>query len=403
MAKGLLKRFPNLLCARLDMRFLSVASLVGCLLVASADAAEPETSAAGPTQALVRINASGTLEVMTRRLMYISEEKQRTVTVKEIRREPRTQTVKVTRDGKTVDETAVVNVDVVVEVPKTERYHAAPVLREDHFTENYPASHNGFVRTSDQTELAIYDLSGERFSTTVVEERLSDWTLVLISKTGKPLDRRVADLFQPTTIVVGIPPQKPPMPFDAGPSSKPGASTPKRQGPAASKPAAEIKNEPRPQLPESPQPTFAFVRVQGEKTIALRTEAEATHYLPRMTPRQNDGESKGDIRPLEWVPRVVETRETLAFPTSELSAMTVPKKVVTAAELESMLATETLAAMSVDGKPVDPFWLRNLREGALVVVAPLDPMWRLPPLYGPHPQFVSGLPGTTVPVMAPSK
>src|SRR5688500_18973584 len=104
------------------LRFLSIASFAGCLFIASAGAAEPEATSAAPTQAYVRINDSGELEVMARHPVFVHREKQRIVMLKETRQEPRNQTVQVTKDGKTYDETKVVTVDVEVMVPKTETY-----------------------------------------------------------------------------------------------------------------------------------------------------------------------------------------------------------------------------------------------------------------------------------------
>ena len=96
------------------LRFMYVASLAGCLFVATADADQPDTTSAAPTQAYVRINDSGELEVMARRHVFAHREKQRTVMVKETRQEPGNQTVQVTKDGKTYDETNVVTVAVEV-------------------------------------------------------------------------------------------------------------------------------------------------------------------------------------------------------------------------------------------------------------------------------------------------
>ena len=330
--------------------------------------------------------------------------------VKETRQEPKNQTVQVTKDGKTSDETQVVIEDVEVMVPKTETYDDM-TYEAMWMTQKYPASMNGFYRAIDKADFGFYDLSGNRLSVKDVEGRLHDWTLVLISKTGRALDRRFANLFKSTTIVVGIPtlgsiPIPPPSSQTPDAASAPTISRQSR----ASKPAAVHADETRPPLSASAEPTFAFASLSGEMMIALRTQDEKIQNLRHTSSSQHDripeGEASIDeVGVSKWIQKTIEIRETLRFPTSQVSVTKFPNIEVTTAALPSVLSGETLAVMSADGKPVDPFWLQNLQDGALVIVAPVDPAWSIPrqegyafPTYSPARLVETPQPATPQPV-----
>src|SRR5437763_14172585 len=54
-------------------------------------------------------------------------------------------------------------------------------------------------------------------------------------------------------------------------------------------------------------------------------------------------------------------------------------KAVDAKRLATLLAKPTVVLQSVDGKPVDPFYLRTVKEGTLILSMPISPLGTAPP------------------------
>jgi hypothetical protein len=354
------------------LRFTSLMSLIGALLLTASSSAFADGSFTLPGQAMVRINPSGQLEMVSRVSRPVTMQKQRTEMVKEIREETRNQTVKVLKDGRETEETVPVKVNVETMVPKTVTYLETQFVIETKI-HTFPASTNAFRREADKAEVPLFDLAGNRLTVTAVADRLRDWTLVVISKTGKPLDRKYAGIFKPTTIVIGVPPQAISMPtYVPAPTQE---SAPAPAGAPEFKAIAFLADEAPPQLPNGPEPTFAIAKVWGDKTVALRTEEEKTLEMTSMVAREEERMREGKAYKVtvavpQQIQKTIEIRETVKYPTNQVSVTRIPNKSVTTGELASILAVETLAMVSADGKPVDPFWQRNLRDGTLVIVAP---------------------------------
>jgi hypothetical protein len=368
------------------LRFLYVASLVGILLITPAANGDGDGSSMGPSQALVRINASGQLEMVSRASKMVAVQRQQTVMKKELRTETRTETRTIEKDGKPEQVTREIPVTVEIMVPTTMTYTEMKTVYETAI-KAFPASTNGFRRDADKAEIPLFDLAGNRLSVSAVEDRLHDWTLVLISNTGKPLDRKFAGLFKPTTIVIGVPPYQP-LAMPAYPAPQPPTVAPQpipqpapvppsaaREDRPALSPVAFLASDTTPQLPNAPEPAFAFAKVWGEKTLALRTETEKTIDLScpvtKVVDRLVDGKMiKVNVCEPHQLEKVIEIRETIRYPLADVAVTRTPNKELTKSELPSVLSVEVLAMVSADGKPVDLLWQRNLRDGALVIVVP---------------------------------
>jgi hypothetical protein len=57
-------------------------------------------------------------------------------------------------------------------------------------------------------------------------------------------------------------------------------------------------------------------------------------------------------------------------------------KEIDAKRLAQLLAKPTVVLQSVDGKPVDPFYLRTVKEGTLILSMPIAPGEPAPPRHG---------------------
>jgi hypothetical protein len=408
------------------LRVTCATSLIGSLLVTLSVSAG--TSSMSPGQALVRINEAGELEMATRASKFVQEARTATRMVEETVQEQRIEKQTAVQDGKEV----VVDVPGTVQVKKMrpEMYTytvAVPVF--ENVVLKFPAATNGFRREADQAEIPLYDLAGNRLSVTAVESRLQDWTVVLTSPTGKALDRRFASIFKSTTIVVGVPPEMhKPMPVPIMQSPQPMIPRPQPVNPpAALPPPAAQKQPPRfmspqsfvafldedaaPRLPAAPPPTFAFAKVWGEKTLALRTEDEKTLDMTCLINKEVEKVHEGKhVKVIVCEPRqiekVVHVQETLRYPLEDVAVTRTPNRELSKVELPTVLAYETLAVVSADGKPVDPLWQRNLRDGVLVIVPPAVPQgsYGAPPVMpafgAPHP-FPADAPPPPAPQAAP--
>jgi len=67
-------------------------------------------------------------------------------------------------------------------------------------------------------------------------------------------------------------------------------------------------------------------------------------------------------------------------------------KEVDAKRLAVLLVKPTVVLQSADGKPVDPFYLRTMKEGTLTLLLPMGPVGTAPPLPGPTTPVPRSLP-----------
>jgi hypothetical protein len=361
-----------------------------CLAVGSA--AFADTGAASPGQALARIR-DGRLELC----LKVSEFIPMTQTGQRMVPYQVTETVKelqtVTENG--VERQVEVPRQVTVQKQKTEMFTYIVMQSVWKTTvQSFPASTGGFRREADGSSIVLFDLAGNRLSVQAVESRLTDWTLVLTSATGDALDREYAPVFRPTTIVVGLPPFKfaPTMPASApvmpSPSSQPVPPTSQILPGVTTVPVVALAPEEAPKLPDGPVPTFAYARVWGEKTLALRTEEEKTmtETCPVMTQvdRVHEGKTvKVNVCVPKSLEKTIRTQVTTKYPLEDVSVTKVPSSTVERVQIPRVLGSDQLVAVSANGQAVDPLWLRNLRDGVFVVVVPTSPVGMAAPMMAP--------------------
>jgi hypothetical protein len=163
------------------LRFTYVASLVGCLLITPAVAGPGDGASQAPSQAMVRINSNGQLEVLGRASKPVYETMQGTRTITKTEQRQIVTKQKVVKDGVEQQVDVPSTVQVQVEVPETYTYTVSKMVYET-TVKSFPASTNGFRREGDKADIALFDLAGNRLSVTAAENRLHEWTLVLIRR-----------------------------------------------------------------------------------------------------------------------------------------------------------------------------------------------------------------------------
>jgi RNA polymerase sigma factor (sigma-70 family) len=124
-------------------------------------------------------------------------------------------------------------------------------------------------------------------------------------------------------------------------------------------------------LPESPAPVHALVELRGSRLTVWRrmvTYRPVTRNLPDRPGSATSYEQVAEVLAAEYPLAEVRTYDTQGKP--------VEKK-----KLAGLLIGETLVLVSADGKPIDPIYLRLVKEGTLVFVLPSSS----PPAVGEPP------------------
>jgi hypothetical protein len=139
-------------------------------------------------------------------------------------------------------------------------------------------------------------------------------------------------------------------------------------------------------LPRGPQPRQALARVNNDQLIL--TEAQ-TVYVQQQRTVQEVVEGRVVQRTVTVAVPVVQTVE-VKHALKDVRAFGTDGKKVEAKAVAEALDKRKPVLVSADGRPVDPFYLKIIKEGTLVLVLPSPAVTPPPPVPPP--------PGTPVPV-----
>jgi|GEM_PF-2374590 len=270
-------------------------------------------------------------------------------------------------------------------------------------------------RPVDLKAAKAFETNGQPISAASLAQRCADPTLVVVSADDQMIPEYYASLFKPGTMILALPPEPKPMPMmipavvpqpAAAPvtpapvavDAPPAAPQPVELIPApavapvpsvtAPTPGLALAEPVAPLLPFTQQPEFVFLSRDGADLLKIRQMVESLQPV-EVTIVIGAGSS------------TVEKAMTVEQSSRRHINTSVPWKIVTASlpvegELTHSRAKEKLGQgevvglISLDGKAVEPGWLKNFKPDVLVVsgvrlpiTAEMAPTPPSPPMMAP--------------------
>jgi hypothetical protein len=201
-------------------------------------------------------------------------------------------------------------------------------------------------------DVQIYGTDGKRLENIVAAvAKLSAETTVLVTTTGDPPTAESLSVFQPGTLVLGLP-----LPND---STRPQGDRP----PGEAEQAPEFST-PQPQGPP-PHLTFASVNREGKLKLTNRHVVQFESKVVRTNGKPQE------------IPDVIRGTDTQirvrALNAATATFFDTEGETLTADKVSERLKQETLLVESSDEELPDPFYMRLLRKGVLVMALPGTP------------------------------
>lgn len=278
----------------------------------------------------------------------------------------------------------------------------------------------------DPKTVKAFETDGRPILIEDVTRRCRGETLVVVTTGKEMIPDYYAAIFKPGTIILAIPtPVSPPMmapalpqPALPIPQPAPAAPAPAPQPAPVSPPQAsatrsldarlvsqtapllvesEIPSS-GPLLPDSPAPELVFLSRDGVDALKIRQFSEATYFV-EVNVRTNDS----SISPQKQIksPRTVRHSESTLIPW-QLLRLTQPGSgdITPDRAKEKMPAGESAALLSRDGRPIDEFWLQNIKPSVFVLRGVVLPP--VVPVCAPVPAAAPYAPPSSPPAPAPA-
>ncbi len=148
----------------------------------------------------------------------------------------------------------------------------------------------------------------------------------------------------------------------------------RRKAPAAPQ---EAETDSRAPTPKGPAPITALAQVTREDKIAVSRPVRCVRPVTQKFSR----EGQEFLHPVTAYVHDTVMAQVL-HPLAEVRAFDLMGQPIETQQLHKLLARETTVVVSADGKNVDPFYLRVMKEGTIVLVLPPPPA---PPRPEPPP------------------
>lgn len=277
----------------------------------------------------------------------------------------------------------------------------------------------------DPEKAKAFETDGKRISAADVAKRCKSDTLVMVSSDTEMIPDYYATMLKPGTIILALPPAPimPPMLPLPGPVPQqipqpPPASQPDSNATASTSPAGTIRlvslqppaeagkpaaNFMSP-IPSLLAPQLVFLSHSGAEGIKIRQFDER---LQEGEINVLDNDSSVATETMTKVKQIVRHSTTTTLPWNSVRVSHPSEADLPANRVQEKLGKETTGLLSVDGKPIDPFWLKNFKSTVLVVrgVAiqpPLpgyySPMMMPGPMVAPPASPVGPVPAPAAPV-----
>jgi hypothetical protein len=129
--------------------------------------------------------------------------------------------------------------------------------------------------------------------------------------------------------------------------------------------AGGLRAEEAPRLPSGPQPSQVLAQVDKDGNVLVWQTS--VNMVPEQRTKQV--ERDGRVEQITYVVLVPVTRQVKrSFASKEVQAFDTDGKKVDPKKLAELLKKQTVVLVSADGRPVDPFYLRIIKEGTAVLV-----------------------------------
>jgi uncharacterized protein (TIGR03000 family) len=226
----------------------------------------------------------------------------------------------------------------------------------------------------DPKTVQVLDAEGKTVAAERLPERLPRAAVVLVGVPGQKTNPMYRGIFDKDTLLL----VRPPHPVMAPPPPPP---------PAAKGTEALPAPQPQPAMPaQGPPPRLFLARLDNQGNLHIRFCAEET-YSPSdakavpygaayRTPHTDRRTFVSAQLPPEPAPKSATNpvRSTLVrmmvreIPADQIKVYDSDGLTVAAEELKRLLREEKVVLAAMDGKQVDPFYLRNLKKGTLILV-----------------------------------
>lgn len=125
--------------------------------------------------------------------------------------------------------------------------------------------------------------------------------------------------------------------------------------------------------PSGPPPTFSLATVKDGKLMLLQTVAARTKVTEYVTESRTTPDGRAvTVTIAVPVEKVVQRAELRVV--EKAKAFDTAGKEIDARRLAELLKDETVVLISADGKPLDPFYVRALKEGTIILALPAPMM-----------------------------
>jgi hypothetical protein len=230
-----------------------------------------------------------------------------------------------------------------------------------------------YVQPFEPSEVRAFSVQGRPIDTKELRKLLAKKTLVLASTEGRKVPAFYLRIIKEDTLVLVFSKSL------VCPYSPPGVE------PMLPK---DVKVSESNGPPNGPAPFWVRASTDKEGKFIVGT--------PVVTYRTGTAKIKEDGKEKEvYYFDPVATENVMKFDSKDVQVFTVEGKAVDSKEVEKLLAgKKVLVLASSDGRKVDPFYLRIIKEGTLVLVIPKPEFANYQPLYGPPGPLLQPQPQT---------
>jgi hypothetical protein len=271
-----------------------------------------------------------------------------------------------------------------------------------------------------------FEVDGRRIPIGDLTRRMTEGAIVVVSATDEMIPDYYASIYKPGTVILALPktgmmmpPTMIPMPAPqfappANPVEAPrppaarleapfavqpvAFQPPAAPAPASATPVEERAPGPWDLLPKTPAPRIVFATRSGADQIKIRQFAEAPVWTEVTVFMSDESTAPGVMKKAEQLTRQSAT-VTLALNDVRFSSSDT-KDIVAGRVKEKLGANEQTVLLSADGRPVDEFWLKNIKPSVLVLrgisLPPVSTAPAPPPMAYPAP-----MPAPAAPAPAP--
>jgi hypothetical protein len=225
--------------------------------------------------------------------------------------------------------------------------------------------------TFDLATIHATEFSGAKLDAAALKTRLAKQSLILLTTNGVAVPEKFAMLFRPETIVVDLQSSA-----AAPPPPPPTLLAPAELAPA---PAVAPVDVELPRVGDIP-PQFRLASIDAQGNFKLRAVATQTVQSTRFVTKTEERMVEGKVvtvvvcEPITVTEHRESTNTVTYPPATGITGVTVDGKPLGELHRAALREREIPVAVSPNGKPLDSFWLQNIRPMMLALTIPAADM-----------------------------